>query len=600
MKSRDLVTAALMTIFPVVGQSGCGGGTAAQVSPPVQPQPPQPSSPVSIMSISPTGAVAGSPDLVLTVSGANLDLVHTGSHGTTTVLVWSEPANLNTPLVTTVLSSTELTAVVPAGLLAKPVKAVVLVQKYYFADDMPFAESNSLNFSVTSALASSTSTSVSPAVVTLGLGGAQQFVASINGARDDATWTIKEGLDGGSITPGGLYTVPSHVGVFHAVATFVLDPSKSAEAEITVVPSGFAEIGKMHVARTGHTATLLSNGKVLIAGGVEAGADGAVAELFDSRTASFSITGSMNTARLGATATVLADGRVLFTGGSDQPAGCIDQGGFLRILNTAEIYDPTTETFRTTGSMVVPRVSHTATLLGDGQVLITGGIDRHGGGGGAVADAELYDPATGTFSSIGGLHTDRAQHTATLLGNGDVLIAGGWNGHRADAADDPPWDPLFAELYKPASHAFVVTSTMSTTRIGHTAVRLADGRILMLGGVPKLQNIDEQPADPEYAEFYDSVANSFSPLAGFRRSRQGYTATLLSIGKVLLVGGQELGTSSRTAELLNVVRDSSVVTGELVAARSNHTATLLLDGRVLVTGGTDSNGNVLATAELYK
>jgi N-acetylneuraminic acid mutarotase len=181
-----------------------------------------------------------------------------------------------------------------------------------------------------------------------------------------------------------------------------------------------------------------------------------------------------------------------------------------------------------------------------------------------------------------------------------VLIAGGWNGHRADAADDPPWDPLFAELYEPAFHIFDVSSTMSTTRIGHVAVRLANGRVLMLGGVPTLQNIHEQPRDPQYAEIYDPVANSFSALAGLTLSQQGYTATLLANGKVLLVGGENLGTATRIAGLLDVARGTLDVTGELVTARMGHTATLLQDGRVLVTGGTDSNGNVVATAELYK
>jgi large repetitive protein len=118
--------------------------------------------------------------------------------------------------------------------------------------------------------------------------------------------------------------------------------------------------------------------------------------------------------------------------------------------------------------------------------------------------------------------------------------------------------------------------------------------------VLSLQNIHEQPRDPQFAEIYDPGTTSVSGLPGLTLSRRGYTATLLANGKVLLVGGENLGTATRTAELLDAASGSLDPTGELVTARTTHTATLLQDGRVLVTGGTDINGNVLATAELYK
>ena len=583
--------AEIMALSAVLLSFGCGGGSFTQSPQPSQPPQPQTPSGTAI-TISPATATAGSTDLTLTVTGSNFAAARHDS----SLAVWVMNGS-NTFLATTFVSSTQLSAVVPAALLVNPVVAEVFVQTGDPMGDV-FTTSNSVNFSVTSKNASAAS--ISPTLVTLGPNGTEQFVATMNGKSADATWEVEERATGGSIDPTGFYTVPAHAGTFHVIATIIADPSKSAAATVTAVAAGFSETGSMSKPRSGHTATLLANGKVLIAGGGVSGIDDTSTELFDSATASFLVTGSMKAARFGATATLLADGRVLFTGGLGQAGGGLDQGGFLPILNTVEIYDPATGTFATTGNMVVPRMSHTATLLDDGRVLITGGIDSHGGGGAAVASAELYDPATGTFTSTGGMHTDRAQHTATPLAGGNVLIVGGWNGHRADAADDPPWDPLFTELYKPISHIFDVSSTMSTTRIGHVAVRLANGRILMLGGVPTLQNIHEQPRDPQYAEIYDPVANAFSALAGLTLSQQGYTATLLANGKVLLVGGENLGTAIRTAKLLDAARGTMDVTGELITARMGHTATLLQDGRVLVTGGTDSNGNVVATAELYK
>jgi N-acetylneuraminic acid mutarotase len=301
----------------------------------------------------------------------------------------------------------------------------------------------------------------------------------------------------------------------------------------------------------------------------------------------------MTTNRVGATAVLLSNGKVLIAGGFG--SGTIT----LPRLTSAELYDPATGTFTLTESMIVARVMHSATLLNDGKVLITGGTDDNAGGGAAVADAELYDPATGSFAPTGAMHTDRAQHTATLLTNGEVFVAGGWNGHRADAADDPPWDPLFAELYDSVSKSFKTAANMSTTRISPLVLRLTNGKVLVLGGVPSLQNIHEQPEDPQYAEVYDPASNSFAAISNLSESRRGFTATLLSTGQVLLAGGENGGVVA-TVELLDPTSGSLAVSGSLVTGRKGHTATRLNDGRVLVTGGVDNQGTILASAELFK
>jgi len=446
--------------------------------------------------------------------------------------------------------------------------------------DLPVGKSNSLPFSVT---ATAATTAISPAADTLGPNGTRQFTASINGSSANISWEIQEGSAGGAINPTGLYTAPANVGNFHIVATSVDAPSESAMATVTVLSSGFAETGSMHSARSGHTATLLKDGRVLIVGG---GGDD-TAELFDPTSAGFSLTGSLIAGRSRASATLLPDGRVLVAGGF----------GLTAILNTAEIYDPSTGKFSATGSMQQARWSHVATLLNDGRVLITGGQI----GLCSTASAELFDPATGTFSSVGFMLSERVGHTATLLATGEVLVVGGSSGCRPDSSDDPPWDPLFAELFEPTSKSFRGSGNMSTTRIGHSAVRLPDGKVLVLGGIPVLQNLHAQPTDPAYAELYDPTAHIFSSVAGLTISHENYTATLLSSGMVLIAGGQDsAGNVTSEVRLLNPDTAALAATGSLGVSRVWHTATPLQDGRVLVTGGTGASGQSLASAEIYQ
>jgi hypothetical protein len=298
---------------------------------------------------------------------------------------------------------------------------------------------------------------------------------------------------------------------------------------------------------------------------------------------------------LNATATLLADGKVLIAGGFGLTAGA---DGFLTRLNNAEIFDPATGTFSATGSMIQARWRHTATLLSDGQVLIAGGyFDAIC----TTASAELFDPATGTFSSTGLMLTERVRHTATLLNSGEVLMVGGSNGCAPDSSDDPPWDPLFVESYKPGPGNFLAGSDMSTTRIGHAAIRLVDGKVLILGGIPAVQNLHEQPPNPSYAEVYDPATRALSPVASLTISQKGYTATLLTSGNILIVGGVDgEGNPTSEAGLVDPPTGSFTATGGPVTARVGHTATPLNDGRVLVTGGTDNSGNATATTELYK
>jgi Kelch motif. len=271
-----------------------------------------------------------------------------------------------------------------------------------------------------------------------------------------------------------------------------------ASAELFDPQTGtFSTTGQMTSTREDHTATLLADGRVLITGGDDMGSHAvATAELYDPKTGTFSATGSMKTARGFHTATPLADGRVLIVGGDD---AAWSSGPFLA---SAELYDPKTGTFSTTGSMSVGREYHTATQLADGRVLVTGGADQ--GGAQSLASAELYDPKTGKFSPTGPMTAMRIYQSATLLPDGRILVAGGMSGGRDYATGTFLYS---AELYDPKTGTFSPTGAMSDTRVYHTATSLSDGRVLVTGGYAK-QAVTAALAS---AEIYDPTTGTFSP-----------------------------------------------------------------------------------------
>src|SRR3974390_1950155 len=392
-RRKMLRSTAIFSILLFLGftLSACAGGVSAlppQQQPPLSSTPPPPpaTGSITINSLAPNSVNAGSADLTLNITGTKLDLQHSGSpQQTRTYAIWSA-GGVYTSLVATVVNSTQITAVIPSVLLAVPTRAEILVEKWFKADEAPFAVSNSLVFTVTVGA----TPSIVPAVETLGLNGSCQFVATGFEGNAPVNWSIEEGVAGGSITANGYYTAPSSTGTFHVIATTVADVDGTATASVTVTHSGFAPAGTMHVPRAGHIATLLNDGKVLIVGGGDA-----TAELYDPATETFSFTGPPVTGRLGATGTLLSDGRVLIAGGLALPAG---SDGFLSLLDTAEIFDPVTGTFSSTGTMVTARRGHTATLLADGRVLVAGGYSSHIC---FTASAELFDLATGMFSPTG-------------------------------------------------------------------------------------------------------------------------------------------------------------------------------------------------------
>jgi len=288
----------------------------------------------------------------------------------------------------------------------------------------------------------------------------------------------------------------------------------------------------------------------------------------------FAATGNMVTERYRHSATLLQSGKVLIAGGQNSTS----------VNNTAEIYDPSTNSFTATaGNMIAPRDAHTATLLPGGKVLIAGGID-----GNVVSNtAELYDPATGLFTPIGTMTTPRVFHTASLLLNGTVLIAGGYNGSYLNTA----------EIYNPATGTFRATAgTMTAARDTHTATVLSDGRVLLAGGTDSGGALSS-------AEIYDPSIDKFaavsSPLIAARGS---HTATLLSDGTVLLTGG----TGACTDCCTNVTTVTSKNISTISRDGGTHIVTLVFVGQTnwatgfkIVVAGVQKGSNVDAFDGTY-
>jgi hypothetical protein len=356
----------------------------------------------------------------------------------------------------------------------------------------------------------------------------------------------------------------------------------SASATLTVLPGfslapgSFIPTGLMLAARSEHTATLLPNGRALVVGGRVTDYL-ASTELYDPSTSAFMASASMSTARGQHTATLLANGKILIAGGRSDRGS--DTG-----LSSAEIYDSSTGTFMPTGSMSIGRVGHTATLLLNGKVLVAGG--RTFNPPFLVSTAELYDPSTGAFTPTSSMTASRGKHTATLLPNGKVLLVGGETA-----------SPATADLYDPATAQFTSVPLIAAAGIGGDAVLLTNGQVLAIGG--------RNPAfgsDPfiNNAQQIDPIAGTSVLKAGLVLAREGLTATWLSNGKVLVVGGAGLGRNITRAELYDPATDTFSVTGGTLIARLLHTATLLNDGKVLIAGGqTFSSSDNPARAVLF-
>src|SRR5437867_3074028 len=344
-------------------------------------------------------------------------------------------------------------------------------------------------------------------------------------------------------------------------------------------PGTWVPMADLNQARGGHTATLLANGSVLIAGGKDvAGQPLASAEIYDPATGRYALlTSPLPTPVWGHTATRLNDGTILIAGGN---------GNDGQPVAAAQLFDPAAGTFIRVGSMSTPRSQHTSTLLGDGRVLLAGGTD----GVSAVAQLELYDPdARAVSGAPSSLSTARQNHTATRLPQGVVLIAGGSNSSGTLGT---------AELYDPSSGTVAAAGGLSVGRALASAALLLDGTVLVAGGQSAANR------DLDSAEVYDPIRKTFTLVpAQMSTARSGHLGVqLLYNGRVLIAGGPNGGQPVATAEVYDPV------TGAFGAVESPTTARQLFaanffdvphTGTVLATGGFGGAQTALASSEAF-
>ena len=237
--------------------------------------------------------------------------------------------------------------------------------------------------------------------------------------------------------------------------------------------------------------------------------------------------------------------------------------------------------------MNTKRAAHTATLLPDGRVLITGGFRKEVTSEVAIASAEIYDPETNTFTPTGEMNEARNGHTATLLPDGQVLIVGGWGVSSLTST---------AELYDPQTGKFRYTASMVAPRAGMTTTLLKNGQVLIAGG----ESANNTPQ--LIAEIYDPATQTFTESGSLNHGRRAHTATLLNDGNVLLIGGNSSNnTVLASAEIYNPTIGKFTDTGHLNMVRHKHAAVLLQDGNMLVIGGSNQNdwGGQYTSAEIY-
>jgi len=339
-----------------------------------------------------------------------------------------------------------------------------------------------------------------------------------------------------------------------------------------------------------HRATLLADGRVLVTGGTACIADAPLdsAELYDPEDNSWSAAARMSTTRTRHVSIGLSDGRVLVAGGRLNDVG--------PSLATAELYDPVGNTWMITGSMNRPRDNYAAVRLADGKVLVSGGINVDvappKGSPFILNSAEIYDPATGTWSFTGHMRNARWGHSLILLAGGDVLAAGG---NTPGGREIPT---RTAEIYNPQTGTWTPTGNLNIARSFYASTQVGDRRVLVAGG-------DTKAAEgfvTETAELYDVQTGTWTQTGSMAFARGGHGFSLaaqLPDGNILVAGSAFPPSAADTAELYNPGTGTWSLTASMSVVRLGAVSTSLTDGRVLVAGGCDQDGIDLATADVY-
>jgi hypothetical protein len=398
------------------------------------------------------------------------------------------------------------------------------------------------------------------------------------GSSTNLTPTFSNGI--GIITPGNiLVTSGNSISISPTInTTFTLTVTNQAGTvastytNIVITKGIFTATGSPSTERPFNYGFLLSNGKVLIANSGWGG--NATAELYDYQTGTFSNTGSLNTGNRYRAGAVLLFGnnKVLFTGGAYVGA-------------VSEIYDAATGVFTNVPNMTVSRGDHSATLLNDGKVFISGGY----GSSTYLNSTEIYDPVANTFTQKRSMSSRRAYHSSILLNDGTVLIVGGYSSTAYLNT---------AEIYNPSTNLYTATTNnMSDARGYPTLTILNNGKVLIVGGANQRTGY----LQPTYtAELYDPTTKTFSNLPSLPGWMYYHTATLQPDGLVLITGGQATngGVEIQTAILFDP-STNQFITGvtPMTTGRAWHSATLLPNGKTLIVGG--YSGGSARTAEIY-
>ena len=334
----------------------------------------------------------------------------------------------------------------------------------------------------------------------------------------------------------------------------------------TVTTGQWTQALDMADARGGGAAVLLANGDTLIVGGSSSAGTLQTADIYQSD-GSLTAVATMATARAQHTATLLQDGRVLVAGG-DSGAGAA--------TNSAEIYDPGSDTWNSVGPLVSARFGHSATLLADGRVAIIGGESN----GAPVAGIEVFDPNTGLFTQPASLNVGRKGHAAVLLADGRVLVAGGFG---VDAQNNQ-LALSSVEIFDPATNAVSTAANLNTARGRHSATMVLDGLVVVAGG-------SSGQGDLNSIEIYTpgTDAWAFAP-ATLSAARSGHIATLLpKNNSVLISGGSSNGTALQSAEMFRPWTGTVVSAGSMNAARVSGTGSSFgAEGMYLAAGGSGS------------
>lgn len=547
---RDLSVAALFTLL-----AACGGGSSSGSSPPPPVTPP----PATLQSIAVT------PDGAWVASGSTQQFKATGTYSDnatadlTNKVTWSSAneyigrfysdspglalaVTFGTTVVTAKLGSVSGSAsltVVPAliGIVITPNPVYSRVGRTLYFQATAVNSDGSMGGSV---IGQATWASSDPSVATVDSNGRATGISL------------------------GTTTITASVGRI------------IASASLSITTGDWIPTAPIWPPRSNHTATLLPSGWVLVAAGA-APNGGQFAALYDPGSGTWAPTGDLSSPRLaGFTATLLPDGTVLVVGGF---------AGGTETLSGAELYDFSARTWSTTGSLPTTLCGHTATLLPNGKVLVAGGSNDFNAGPPTSA-AQLYDPATGTWAPTGDLITARRSHSATLLPNGTVLVAGGvgLGGYLSSA-----------ELYDPVAGTWSATGSLPVAvGNGQTLTLLSNSQVLVTGGQDSRGSLSG-------AELYDPVAGTWSTTGSLSIPRTFHTASLLPNGKVLVAGGETLGSGVKaSAEIYDPAAGTWSPTGSLITGRASHTATTLSDGSVLAVGGVvDSQLDMTSSAELY-